>query len=95
MYLKELGKFRSTEKSINLRKLIEANIYIYKENMKVILNSCVDNVCLFETDPIKLENDIRKAFDGNDIGRIDEAEEDDEASHSSKNHTPRLDTLVG
>ena len=62
--------------------------------MKVILNSCVDNVCLFETDPIKLENDIRRTFDSNNIARIDEAEEDDEASYSSNIQSPRLGTLV-
>ena len=59
---------------MNIRKLIEANLYIYKENIKLILNSCVDNVCIYQTSQTQMDNDILKEINK---GKIEEIQEED------------------
>ena len=65
---------------MNLKKLIEANLYIYKENVKLIINSCVDNICLFQTDSPRLDNRILKELNKGQIAEIKEVDEEEGVS---------------
>lgn len=49
-------------------------MYIYKENIKLILNSCVDNVCIYQTSQTQMDNDILKEINK---GKIEEIQEED------------------
>lgn len=40
----ELKKMKKTKKNIDIKQLLETNIYIFKENIKIILNNCVDQI---------------------------------------------------
>ena len=73
-----------------MKKLIESNIYVFKENMKLILNSAIDQICINETVSGKLENLLIKEYNKGifeEIIEVDESVSDYNSIYSSRNVT--------
>lgn len=83
MGLLELGKYRKRQKSFDFKKLIESNLYVFKENLKLMLGSVVDQICLAETTSGKIENALIKEFNR---GKFEEIAEEDESGSDTNSH---------
>jgi len=40
--IEELKKMKQKKKRIDIKQLLQTNIYIFKENFKIIVSSCLD-----------------------------------------------------
>lgn len=71
-------------------------MYIYKENIKLILNSCVDNVCIYQTSQTQMDNDILKEINKGKIEEIQEEDnEDGNISDAFNSHSNSKVSLSG
>ena len=59
-----------------MKKLIETNIYIFKENLKLVVNCCVDQMCGHQTQSDRLDKLILKEAHQGHFSAIREEEED-------------------
>lgn len=70
---------------------METNIYIFKENLKLIINCCVDQMCSFQTQVDRLDTLILSEVHQGQFGVIREEDEDVPVSERlSKASTDRV-----
>ena len=72
----ELKKMKENKKNIDIKQLLETNIYIFKENIKLILNNCVDQIWGIYMQKDFVENFILKEVYKGKNSIIEEADED-------------------
>ena len=62
-------------KSPDVKKLIESNLYVFKENIKIIIGSVVDQICISETQSGKIEHLLLKEYNKSKFEEIIEVDE--------------------
>ena len=84
-------------KNLQTRKLIETNIYIFKENIKVLLGSIVEQLWAKNVLPDHLDNIIIKEVNKGTVDEIKEVEEEyrvtESMSHSGTLHVSLQERL--
>lgn len=73
--LKELSKYKNRHQPLDVKNLIESNLRVFKENMKIIIGSVLDQICAIETSSSKIEQLLIKE---NNKGTFEEIKEVDE-----------------
>jgi len=68
-------KLQSKVKNIEIKKLIETNLYIFKENLKILLNSLVEQLWGKNIRQESLDNLILKSINKSPIEEIIEEDE--------------------
>ena len=79
----ELKKMQKTDKKIKIKKMLETNLYIFKENIKLILNNCVEQVWGFCMKNEYLDNLIFEEKNKNQLLLITELDEENEITEKS------------
>ena len=70
---------------------METNIYIFKENIKLIINCCVDQMCNYQTASEKIDSALLKEVHQGYFSAIKEEDEDVPASEGiSKTSTDKV-----
>ena len=91
--VEELGKMPDSEK-IDIKHFLKKNIYIFKENLKLILMSSVDELWKLFTEKEKVDNFLMKSNLKKKFDVIDEVEEENISEDSKKNSNfNNLDSL--
>lgn len=88
-----MGSFKRQQKPSDVKNLIESNLYIFKENIKIIISSVVDQICLSETQGGRIEHMLIKEYNKSkfeEIVEVDESMSDcNSAFSSAKNSNMR------
>lgn len=75
-------KFRNRVNKVEIRQLIETNLYIFKENVKVLLLSLVEQVWSRSVKTEQLDNIILKAINKSPIEEIVEVDDENQNTES-------------
>lgn len=82
--VEELEKMPDSQK-IDIKHFLKKNIYIFKENLKLMLMSSVEELWKLFTEKEKMENFLLKSNFEKKIEVIDEVEEENMSEYSKKN----------
>ena len=77
----ELKRLNNDKKPKELKDLLETNLFIFKENLKMIFTSVLDQIWNIEMKPEKLSNFVLKEANKGQFAEITEVDEEDYPSH--------------